>query len=295
MDHLDDYTISVSSPEPIQHVSNFLLGTYQQRRRLLSCIAENWSETDLYNSLPMEQIDTNTIDNECMKLFQAATDELTESSLAWMADDASDCITTLDESCVLDIESLEDISETNRESHNSDMNEQLVDRIQRPMSSNASMRPTNDLNATSKNARMLTTSCYGKLENINQNEDNPYRSNDELLQHSTHGISDEFLFLNPIFSRGKCRTPLPVMSMNSSFYDETTSLNGSVHDQNNVQLNELEEKLSQKTSPRSVNPIEDESVDKDAVVNRDATTENGKCTLFIFYYFQFFKHRNEPE
>lgn len=218
--NLDPLT-APSSPEP-----NFILGPYQQRRRLLSCIAENWPETDVYSSLPMD--DHDVFDTDCFITDRLNVDEI--NSFACETEDATDFITTLDESCILDIESLEDVSEIPSPNRNS-MCFTAVNDVQRPFSIASTFVQTNV-----PNDRSLTQSCYGKLENVNQIDDNNGQMN------TINDICDDFTFLNPAFNQSKCRTPLPLISsLHTSFYDDRspTSITDSINEQQHtVQLHE---------------------------------------------------------
>lgn len=205
--NLDQLT-APSSPE-----LNFVLGPCQQRRRLLSCIAENWPETDMNSSLSMDDID-------CFNSNRLDVDEI--KSFTCEMEDTADFITTLDESCILDIESLEDVSEIPPPDRNS---VNFATNVQRPFSS-ASFVQSNE-----PNDRSLTKSCYGKLENVNH-------TYDDEQSDSINGICGDFIFLNPAFNQGKCRTPLPVISVHRSFYDEPVPLNDSIGEQHIVELHE---------------------------------------------------------
>lgn len=215
--NLDPLT-APSSPEP-----NFILGPYQQRRRLLSCIAENWPETDVYSSLPMD--DHDVFDTDCFNSDRLNVDEI--NSFACETEDATDFITTLDESCILDIESLEDVRIISSPNRNS-MYFTAVNDVQRPFSSASTFAQTNI-----PNDRSQTQSCYGKLENVNQIDDNNEQTN------TINDICNDFIFLNPAFNQSKCRTPLPLISsFHKSFYDESSaSHNNSINEQQHtVQL-----------------------------------------------------------
>lgn len=209
-----DQLTAPSSPEP-----NFVLGPYHhQRRRLLSCIAENWPETDVYSSLPTDDHDHDAFDTDCFTSDRLDVDEI--KSFVCEIEDAADFITTLDESCILDIESMEDVSGIPPPNRNSVI---FAGNVQRPFSSASSF-----IDTIEPNDRSLTKSCYGKLENVNQTDD------DERAD-SINGIGEDFIFLNPAFNQGKCRTPLPV---HHSFYDEPVSLTNSIGEQHTVQLPE---------------------------------------------------------
>lgn len=208
-----DQLTAPSSPEP-----NFVLGPYQQRRRLLSCIAENWPETDVYNSLSMD--DHDAFDTDCFADNRLNVDEI--KSFACETEDAADFITTLDESCILDIESLEDVSKISAPNRNSVI---LAANVQRPFSSASFVQ------SIEPNDRSLTKSCNGKLENVDQIDD-------DAQPNSINGICDDFIFLNPAFNQGKCRTPLPLISVHSSFYDEPVSLTDSIGKQTIVHVSQ---------------------------------------------------------
>lgn len=102
---------STSSPDPSVFITDntapsFALGPY--RTRHLSCILENWSESESYNSLPIESTTQKNDDS-----FAGLLDH--QKPMSWEAEDVTEYITTLDESCILDIESIEEIDQIPKE------------------------------------------------------------------------------------------------------------------------------------------------------------------------------------
>lgn len=189
-----------SSPE--------LVVPFRERRRLLSCIAETGPEA------------SSVSDSETVEVFGNVDDRIFDKmemtrSFCWETEDSADFITTLDESCILDIESLEDIRDQRQPTP-------VVD-------SKRSPSRNSDLNSTLEIASCeLTNSCYGQIESgaIEYQID----AADSIAR-----LTDEFIFLNPAFNRGKCRTPFPVhsLSMNDSIYgdvESTASVTSSNHD-----------------------------------------------------------------
>lgn len=262
-----------STPEPIIGPLQFSLGPMQPRRRLLSCIVENWSESDSYNSLPMEINKKNSIDfgnTEPKFIGRDSNGALIEKPLSWEAEDVTDYITTLDESCILDIESYEDIPKAAAAS-NENKHYQFVENPNDPpiCSSNRRVKSmyeplmniTNQFSLTTgspveKYPKIMTASCYGGLNQfdggVNNNETNgapQYHSTDNLIPAQSKGISEEFLFLNPVFNQSKCRTPFPGVSLNNSIYDDF----GSVHSSTNGLQNDG---MTHNDSFNIINPLE---------------------------------------
>lgn len=223
-----------SSPEP-----NFMLGPYQQRRRLLSCIAENWPETDAYNSMTLD-CHESMLDTDCFDDNQLQLNETEPFACPSETDDPTDFIFTLDESCILDIESLEDVSEIPIPDTAAD--------VKRPSSSASFVRPigTND--------RSLTKSCYGQLEKVGRADDD-----DNFGANEINGICRDFIFLNPAFNQGKCRTPLPLTLMPRSVYAPSVEQNDATGESiRSHELWEPQKTESKKQIPESIEGNESE-------------------------------------
>lgn len=246
-----------STPEPLMTSLPFALGPYQQRRRLLSCIVENWPESDSYNSLPMEINKNNNSDfTEPKFMCRDSNGVLVEKPLSWEAEDVSDYITTLDESCILDIESYEDITQIFKATNGNGTTAIKTLPEQNQTFSSAKELYTQSLNRRPKSLHeplanqnpvkfgipiekypKIMTACYGALNTIeNKNTiegaiipSTQYLSTENLIHAQSKGISEEFLILNPAFKQSKCRTPFPGVSLNNSFYDEMTSAHSSTN------------------------------------------------------------------
>lgn len=225
------YDLASNSPEQsiiADTIPTFTLGAY--RTRHLSCILENWSESESYNSLPMEVT---------QKSDDSFNTMLDRKPMSWEAEDVTDYITTLDESCILDIESIERIDKISKE-------EKMVNPWSKSEYHTWSGRTpndgtqkmvtvdvhTNDANVSSiksggpvlKYPKIMTASCYGALSNpfVDDMNGSVHKSTDELTQRNQ---SDDFIYLNPMINnQAKCRSPLPT-SLSNSFIDGTTSMN----------------------------------------------------------------------
>lgn len=245
-----------SSPEP----NNTATPLFQQRRRLLSCIAENWPEAEIYSS-------TNEVFDDSIKEFKINLNDeklLLPKHFAWEDDDSTDFILALDESRILDIESLEDVREC--ESHGESMPKRMS---VTPLSSRASSHPpieTNDL---------MCTSYYGKLESDVENVHLKCCSTENITNNSIDGISEKFIFLNPVFSQGKCRTPLPLLKI---YDNDSISLTSTNHDQNIHDMHEMEnnctENQQNEVNGNGLTTVDTTTIDENA---------SGKCQLNILY------------
>lgn len=298
----DQQTINTAAP-------CFVLGPFSQRKRLLSCIVENWPETDSYNSLPME------INKSPRNNVQPAA-----KPLSWEAEDVTDYITTLDEACILDIESYEEIDQIS-DQHKwiartyGPIYEPLLkpgeDIYARPKSLCINFENLPELTASSINtltdnamtnssgpdekyAKIMKTSSCDLLSQstpLNQSQDNDdqclqYRSTDNLLIKR----EEDFLYLNPAYNHSKCRTPLPVVSLNSSFYDESASMNSSLYDTSTLAASQVsEDQMINSTKFNTINPLENSVVDLDEgktivdddVSNMKEAAENGKFVWLL--------------
>lgn len=283
---------------------SFVLGPFNQRKRLLSCIVENWPETDSYNSLPTDI-------NKSPRNVAAAT---AANPFSWEAEDVTDYITTLDEACILDIESYEEIDQI-PDQHKwtartyGPIYEPLLkpgeDIYARPKSlcmifdahaELVNLSPnnvmTNSGGPDEKYAKIMKTSSCDVLDQspLNQSQDNvhclQYRSTDNLLIKR----EEDFLYLNPTYNQSKCRTPLPVLSLNSSFYDESSSMNSSLYETSTLGASQpAEEKTINSIKFNAINPLENSVVDLDGdkamaddqVSNMKEAAENGKFVLLL--------------
>lgn len=209
--------------------SNFLLGPYKSER--LSAIHENWS-TDGYSSLPVE-------------ILQKSEIEFAKQITAWEAEDTKDFITTLDESCILDIESLESVDKiqesiywsppklitTSAEIHNNNNCSTPKFTHSTPICSlnSSQIFSTNTFGGgpVEKYPKIMTQSCYGEL---------PSSWNVVLIGGGGNGKSDddEISVLNKS-TDDLLKNDLPknrknkggTQSLNTSFYEGCTSMNSS--------------------------------------------------------------------
>lgn len=215
------------------------------RTRHLSCILENWSESESYNSLPPEF--TKKTDDSFDGLLDL------QQPMAWEAEDVTEYITTLDESCILDIESIERIDQFGMPN--------ATPAIPTSTSGHAihyhSQKPSNSTNHSKdslffgssdmtisgepndKFPNIMTTSCYGSLNSAStvtmMAEIDVHQSTEELLP--PKNMAYEFLYLNAmpsVSNQPKSRSPLPV-SLSSSFCDGTTSMNNSFYESKSMQ------------------------------------------------------------
>lgn len=297
----DSHTISELGQEDV--APSFVLGPYNQRKRLLSCIIENWQESDSYNSLPAE---INQSPREVVSGIGG------QKPFSWEAEDVTDYITTLDESCILDIESYEEIDRISEQHKWNPQTygpiyepllkpgEQVFDRPLSsqlnyetfPMGNSSNNIMTKSGGPDEKYPKIMTATSYeaiDPLENVGKSQEEincpQYSSTDNLLS-KVPKDPEEFLYLNPAFNHSKCRTPLPVLSMNSSFYDETTSMNSSMHEMNPGTMSQMNgtEKSFNCGKFNAVNPLETSIVDldgnksfgEDQVSNMQVTAENGE-------------------
>lgn len=217
------------------------------RTRHLSCILENWSESESYNSLPPE-FTKKTNDS-----FDGLLD--LQQPMAWEAEDVTEYITTLDESCILDIESIERIDQfgciPNAPSAKMPSKSVHAMRYHPPKSSNSCTNQSKNSfhfdssdmaisgGSNEKFPNIMTTSCYGSLNSAStvtmMAEVDVHRSTEELLP--PKNMAYEFLYLNAmptVNNQPKSRSPLPV-SLSSSFCDGTTSMNNSFYESKSMQ------------------------------------------------------------
>lgn len=304
---LDFVPEASSTPEPPIGPLQFSLGPIQPRRRLLSCIVENWSENESYNSLPMEinkKNSTDFPDIEPKFMGRDSNGAMIEKPLSWEAEDVTDYITTLDESCILDIESYEEIpgasagineNKTYNFHQGNDLQIRSLNRrvksMYEPLSNITNQIPLKSGQLVEKYPKIMTASCYGGLNYIDAvtgNEANcngQYHSTDNLIPVQSKGISDEFLFLNPTFNRSKCRTPFPGVSLNNSLYDDLASVhsstNGLQHDDTRMIhndsfniINPLETSIADGNSWTSGSDIK--LFDPEMIAHVQNAAENGK-------------------
>lgn len=209
------------------------------RTRHLSCILENWSESESYNSLPPEF--TKKTDDSFDGLLDL------QQPMAWEAEDVSEYITTLDESCILDIESIERVDQfgcmpsataaipaSSSVQKSSKSTNQSKDSLFFGSSDMTNSGEPND-----KFPNIMTTSCYGSLNSAStvtmMADVDVHQSTEELLP--LKNMAYEFLYLNAMPSASnqpKSRSPLPA-SLSSSFCEGTTSMNNSFYESKSMQ------------------------------------------------------------
>lgn len=269
------YDLATNSPEQSiisDILPTFTLGAY--RTRHLSCILENWSESESYNSLPTEVTQKNDDSFNTM---------LDRKPMSWEAEDVTEYITTLDESCILDIESVERIDKIANEekianpwskteyqtwSHH-------TPNVGKPKMIMADVHTTDTIDATDGSAivksgvpvlkypKIMTTSCYGALSNpfVDKSFDDMnsvHKSTDELIHKNQ---PDDFIYLNPMINnQAKCRSPLPT-SLSNSFIDGTTSMNASFTESKSMQSSIEFSGTSTKTT--KINPLETSMISTD--------------------------------
>lgn len=211
--------------------SNFVLGPYKSER--LSAIHENWS-TDGYSSLPVE-------------ILQKSEMEFAKQITAWEAEDTKDFMTTLDESCILDIESLESVHQiqepiywsppklitTSAEIHNSSPKftstpiKNLFDTKSADSSLNSSqIFSTNTFGGgpVEKYPKIMTQSCYGELPSSwNVVVIGGNKSDDDEI--SVLNKSTDDLLKNDLPKNRKAKGG--TQSLNTSFYEGCNSMNSS--------------------------------------------------------------------
>lgn len=247
---------------PSAQAPNFVPGPVHggYRTRHLSCILENWSESESYTSLPTTE--SAAAAAACDDAFAAA------KPMSWEAEDVDEYITTLDESCILDIQSIERIDRIDRHAvsmatmprHRN--REKTVHRVQAELHSVPDEFVSGGPVETYPN--IMTASCYGSLAGDPYDEQAPpplppappppvpesdvleqltqmLRNTEELMasqqllqqqqQQQQHHEQQQqqqqpdYLILNPPLlhsNQPKCRSPLPV-SLNSSFCEVGTS------------------------------------------------------------------------
>lgn len=300
-----DLAASTNSPEQtiiVDTLPTFTLGAY--RTRHLSCILENWSESESYNSLPTEA--TQKRDDSFNTL-------LDQKPMSWEAEDVTEYITTLDESRILDIESIERIDKISNEekSANHWSKSQYHTRMQRPSNEGARKMVTVDVHSTDtsdanmskvksggpvlKYPKIMTTSCYGALSNpfidkSLEDMNSINKSTDELIHKNQH---DDFIYLNPLINnQAKCRSPLPT-SLSNSFIDGSTSMNTSFTECKSMQSSIEFGGTGAKTT--TINPLEMSMVCPDgskyfgeeAVGRFEEVVDQGESRLFRFFYYYF--------
>lgn len=289
------YDLATNSPEPsiiAETIPTFTLGAY--RTRHLSCILENWSESESYNSLPMEV--TKKTDDSFNTL-------LDRKPMSWEAEDVTEYITTLDESCILDIESIERIDKISNEEkipnpwskseYHTWPNRTPNEVTQKMVMVDVHTTDTTDASVKSggpvlKYPKIMTASCYGALSNpfvdkTFEDVNSVHRSTDELLQKNQH---DDFIYLNPMINnQAKCRSPLPT-SLSNSFIDGTSSMNVSFTESKSMQSSIEFSGTGTKTT--TINPLEMSMISPDgskcfgdeAVDKFEEVVDQGKLLLF---------------
>lgn len=310
----DDAQMMTNVVPAIDAVPSFVLGPYNHRKRLLSCIVENWPESDSFNSLPADINPSPRDTTDCAGVPM-------KKPFSWEAEDVADYITTLDEACILDIESYEEVDKIPDQQHwiaqtCGPIYEPLLkpreDLYARPKSLCISYEAystrngdnhdigdtilgiSNQQSAAEYSTIVNTAASCEILNQITDLDDNPKdsrllqaRSTDNLLLNGHR--EDDFLYLNPAYNRSKCRTPLPVLSLNSSFYDESTSMNSSMHDPNTMTGSQMSgDRITTNNNNNSkynaINPLENSMIelDGDKVIGEEqmstmkVAAENGK-------------------
>lgn len=254
--------LATNSPEQsIDALPTFTLGAY--RTRHLSCILENWSESESYNSLPTE------VTQKCDDSFKSLFDR---KPMSWEAEDVTEYITTLDESCILDIESIEHIDKISNEEKKTNPWSKLVDEsTQKMVMVDVHAAETTDANASNvksggpvlKYPKIMTASCYGALSNPFVDKMFEDMNSADELKHKTQ--PDDFFYLNPVINnQAKCRSPLPT-SLSNSFIDGTTSMNVSFTESKSMQSSIEFSGTSNKAS--TINPLEISMISPDGFKN----------------------------
>lgn len=224
--------VSVGLPTP-PTAPSFTLGAF--RTRHLSCILENWSESESYNSLPIEVHSPGHPDAS----FAAALDEAAIKPHCWEAEDVDEYITTLDESCIREIESIERIDQllpppppmTWPRKRRAVQVELHAEPIECQSGAPIEQYPT-----------IMTASCYGSLMGTSasggahQCEMDVLDQLTQMLKDTEIEPIDDYLYLNPpvLNNQPKCRSPLP-MSLNSSFCEGSISMNNSFYEPRSMQ------------------------------------------------------------
>lgn len=257
---------STNSPEPsimTDSLPTFKLGAY--RTRHLSCIIENWSESESYNSLPTEVTQKCNDDDTFNNL-------LNQKPMSWEAEDITEYITTLDESCILDIESIERIDQVGETSNEKAVSnvwkklewpQKITNRMTQKMVM-ADVHNTDTIDGSVSNAacvaklpNIMTTSCYGALSNpfvgkSYEDMNNVHRNCDELYVKHQH---EDFLYLNPMINnQAKCRSPLPTSLSNSFIEGGSATMNASFTESKSMQSSIEFSGTSTKTA--TINPLE---------------------------------------
>lgn len=223
--------VSANLPTPPKP-SNFTLGAY--RTRHLSCILENWSESESYNSLPIEATSPGRPDES----FAEALDAASTKPHCWEAEDVDEYITTLDETCIRDIESFEHIDQlmpppkTWPRKRRAIQVEMHPEPIECQTGAPIEQYPT-----------IMTASCYGALDTSFESTTCLVDPEMDVLDQLTQMLKnteieplENYLYLNPplLNNQPKCRSPLP-MSLNSSFCEGSVSLNNSFYEPRSMQ------------------------------------------------------------
>lgn len=297
---VDVHNADDSAPHPPPPC--FVMGPYNHRKRLLSCIVENWSESDSYTSLPAEvnQSPLDMVDSAIVPMKKPF----------WEAEDAVDYITTLDEACILDIESCEDIDKLDDQQK---WMAQTYGPIYEPL-----LKPGEDFDTRTKSANYIydtgsksgggdtsslsngplddtyaeITRRAGSFEKLLRASEAGDFSGDGLHVRSTDNLlgngqrEEDFLYFNPAYNRSKCRTPLQIISLNSSFCDESTSMNSSLYEANPMTSSQLSSDKSNMNGyvgkGNTINPLENSIIEMGADRGDEqmqVAAENGKFLI----------------
>lgn len=267
------------------------------RTRHLSCILENWSESESYNSLPPEF--TKKTDDSFDGLLDL------QQPMAWEAEDVTEYITTLDESCILDIESIERIDQFGCVPNGTSAIPTSAIHYHPQKSSNSTNQSRDSLlfgssvmtisgGPNEKFPNIMTTSCYGSLNSAStvtmMAEVDVHQSTEELLP--PKNMTYEFLYLNAmpsINNQPKSRSPLPV-SLSSSFCDGTTSMNNSFYESKSMQtsMDVMGGSNGGGCSKAKINPLELSMISQDgsnalvdeSIPSMKEKVDNGEYSVF---------------
>lgn len=255
----------------------------QYRTRHLSCIIENWSESESYNSLPPEV----TI----KKNDDVFTSIANQKPVPWEAEDLAEYITTLDESCILDIESIENVNQIgtipNWQSTVYGPKYQSFEDI------NKSGGPVE------KYPKIMTTSCYGTLNNpfididdqstsINSHNGNNHNTSTSLINSGSSenllqniAATDQYIAQQLISNEAKCRSPIST-SMTNSIYDGSTSMNNSFYQSSSIDMSA--NRINSLESSMTLTQTDDGKIYGDENTGSSSNmTELVNCGKFLFY------------
>ena len=237
-----NYVSSTNSENPDyaeikdHEVPNFVLGPFRNQNNRPISMYEPWAESkNGYNSLPPDLLGGR----HNMGLVDIDIDPKLAYKTSWEAEDASEFITTLDESAILDIASLEnvnqnpiysqphqvivaaDIHHNHHQSHHhqSDLDERKYEEIQIYATIKKKPKEKKEISdyqvmvtsggPVEKYPKIMTTSCYGELNAWTEHQSAIVRSSECLINSQ-------------------------INSMNNSIIDEYASINGSLYEPNSM-------------------------------------------------------------